>query len=287
MIGLKDRAKSLVYIAAGVTAISAGTNVFSIPNGLVTGGATGIGTIVMYSTEKLLGFTFPVSLTNIIVNIPLFIIAYKFFGKKYIKRSFAATLLLSLALQLTEFMPKYSGDLMLAAIFGGILTGVGVGFVLNGSAATGGTETAAHILHHINSRLSISNYIFIIDAAVILSGIFVFGAERGMFAIISVFTASKCIDAVTSGASMDKAAFIVSSKYCEIADRIRKSTGREITALNNENGLVKNNCSNTLICVFSQKELAQIKNIIKSVDSFAFIILFDIKDVYGGGFKQL
>ena len=253
---MKDREKSLIYIAVGVTAIATGNNVFSIPNGLVTGGDTGIGTIVMYSTEKLFGFPFPVSLTNIIVNIPLFIIAYKFFGKKYIKRSFAATLLLSLALQLTEFLPKYSGDLMLAAVFGGILTGVGVGFVLNGSAATGGTETAAHILHYINSRLSISNYIFIIDAAVILSGIFVFGAERGMFAIISVFTASKCIDAVTSGASMDKAAFIVSSKYCEIADRIRKATGREITALNNENGLVKNNCSNTLICVFSQKELA-------------------------------
>lgn len=286
---MNSEVKNYIYIIFGVILTAIGINMFYVPNELVSGGVSGIGIIVMYYTEKYMNFPFPVSLTNIILNIPLFILAYKSFGGKYIKRSAIATVLFSAALQFTTLLPQYIGDLMLASIFGGILMGTGVGFVLNGSATTGGTETAAHLLHHKSDKMSVSNYIFLIDAIIIAAGLFAFGSEKAMFAIISVFVASKCIDAVSSGTSLDKAAFIISDWHEDIAKSIKANTGREITALNSYRGakLGKNNCSNTLICVFSQKEITQIKEIVKSVDSFAFIILFDIKEVYGGGFKKL
>ena len=282
---LKNEIKNYLYILSGVILISVGINIFYIPNELVSGGISGIGIVIMYLSEKFLSFSFPISLINIILNIALFLLAYKYFGGKYIKRSFAATLLFSLALQCTAFLPQYKGDLMLASIFGGIIMGSGVGFVLNGSATTGGTETAAHILHHINNRLSVSNYIFIIDSLIIIAGFFAFGAEKAMFAIISVFVASKCIDMVASGSSLDKAAVIISSKACIISGKIKE-------CISSENAYklsmpFKNILPDYIVCIFSQKETRQIKEIIKSVDNSAFIILFDIKEVYGEEFKKL
>lgn len=285
-MALKNEIKNYLYIFIGVLLTAVGINIFYVPNELVSGGVSGIGIIAMYVFQKFFGIYFPVSLTNIILNVPLFAIAYKYFGGKYIKRSVAATILFSIALQCTLFMPRYKGDLMLASIFGGIIMGTGVGLVLNGSATTGGTETAAHIFHHRNNRLSVSNYIFIIDSAVIAAGFFAFGAEKAMFAIISVFVASKCINMVSSGTSMDKAAVIVSNKTDEISDKIKNCMGIEENEYD-VSAIVKNNLSGYLICVFSQKEMRQVKEIVKSVDNFAFIILFDIKEVYGQGFKKL
>ncbi len=286
---MNNKFKNHGYIISGVLIASLGINIFLVPNELVSGGITGIGIIIMYLSETRFGVSFPISLTNIILNVPLFVLAYKYFGGKYIKRSIAATIIFSATLQLTSYLPKYTGDIMLASVFGGIIMGTGIGFVLNGSATTGGTETAAHLIHYKSDRLSVSNYIFIIDTAVILLGLFVFGAEKAMFAIVSVFASAKCIDAVSSGSSLDKAAFIISDKPDEIAKTVKESLGKEITALNYYNGseLVKNNCCSSMICVFSQKEIPRLKEMVKAVDSFAFIILFDIKDVYGAGFKKL
>lgn len=286
---MKNEFKNYAYIIVGVLMASLGINIFLVPNELVSGGITGLGIIIMHWSQIRFGVPFPISLTNIILNVPLFVLAYKYFGGSYIKRSIAATIIFSAALQLTSYLPEYSGDLMLAAVFGGMIMGLGIGLVLNGSATTGGTETAAHIIHYKSDRLSVSDYIFVIDTAVILLGLYNFGAERAMFAIISVFVSAKCIDAVSSGSSLDKAAVIISERASDIAAAVKESLGREITALNYNNGneLVENNCCTSLICVFSQKEIPQLKEMVKSVDTFAFIILFDIKDVYGAGFKKL
>ncbi|GFI62442.1 hypothetical protein IMSAG049_01624 [Clostridiales bacterium] len=279
--------KNYFFITVGAAIMSAGINIFYVPNEIVSGGVSGIGIILMYYTNKYIGFSLPVSITNIILNLPLFIFAYRYFGKKYIERSVIGAVIFSLTLEITSIFNGYSGDLMLASIFGGILVGTGVGIVLNGSATTGGTETAAHILHYKNDIMSVSNYIFAIDAAIILAGLFAFGAEKAMFSIIAVFAASKCISAVSSGASTDKAAIIVSKMADKISREIKNETGRTITELNDCGGINGISLYKTLVCVFSQKELMQIKEIVKKSDSFAFIIIFDIKDVYGGGFKKL
>jgi len=273
-------------IVIGVFLIAAGINVFYTPNGMVAGGVSGLGIIIMYYSQKLFGYSIPVSVSNIALNAPLFIIAYFSFGRSYFKRCAAAVVMLSVALEFTDVIPVYKGDLMLASIFGGILTGVGVGLVLNASATTGGTDTLAHLIHEKDNRLSVSDYIFFTDAIIIVLGFFVFGAEKAMFAIISVFVASKCVSAVTSGASTEKCAIILSQKSSDICSEIRRVECDEIAVLN-DCSMYKYDYSNTLICVFSQNEISHLREIIKSIDSQAFIILFDINEVFGNGYKKL
>lgn len=282
---MSSRASRFFLIVIGTFLIAAGINVFYTPNGMVAGGVSGLGIIILHYSQKLLGYPIPVSVTNIVLNAPLFIVAYFSFGRSYLRRCAAAVVLLSVALELTDAIPVYKGDLMLASIFGGILSGVGVGLVLNASATTGGTDTLAHLIHDRNDRFSVSEYIFITDAIVIAIGFFVFGEEKAMFAGISIFVAAKCISTVTSGTSTEKAAFIISTKCREISSVISNSNLDEII-LNNFS-MYKNDYSNTLICVFSQNENSYLKELIKSIDSDACIILFDINEVYGYGFKKL
>lgn len=283
---MSSRSSRVFMIVLGVFLIAAGINVFYTPNGIVAGGVSGLGIIIRYYSEKLIGYAIPVSISNIVLNAPLFIIAYFYFGTRYLRRCALAVILLSVALEFTGVIPYYQGDLMLASIFGGILTGVGVGLVLNASATTGGTDTLAHIIHNKNDRFSVSDYIFTIDALVIMLGFFVFGAEKAMFAIISVFVASKCISTITSGASTEKGAYIISRKSDKICTIISNAGSNEIVVLN-ECSMYKNDYANTLICVFSQNEISRLKELIKSIDSEAFIILFDINEVFGNGFKKL
>ena len=191
--------------------------------------------------------------------------------------------------EITELLPQYYGDYMLASVYGGILIGFGIGAIFNASVTTGGTEAAAQILHHFNDRLSISNYVFLIDTVIILIGMYAFGAEKAMFAVISLFIATKCIDIVASGSTLDKGALIITEKSNLITDGIKVNMERDIINLNSSKGEVisRNNYSESVLCIFSQKELQQLKEIVKMYDENAFIILFDIKDVYGNGFKKI
>lgn len=281
---MKNESKNIMNIVLGIFLLSAGVNVFYIPNELISGGVSGLGIIIMYYSEKYAGYPIPVYVTNLVLNLPLFLAAYIRFGSKYIKRSIFAALLFSLVLGLTERLPQYSGDIMLAAVFGGILTGAGVGLIFNGAATTGGTETAAHILHDMSGRFSVSDYVFIIDALVIAVGFFAFGAEKTMYSVLSVFTASRCIAAVVSGRSADKAAIVISDKTY-IIDKIFSEGDLPVLRIFRLG--YQENKIGPMICVFSQNEVNMFRETIKSVDEDAFIILFDIKEIYGKGFKNL
>ena len=263
--------------------LSAGMNIFYIPNDLVAGGVSGLGIIILSLSQRLFGAAVPVSATNIILNIPLFLAAYWRFGAKYIKRSVFAALTFSAALRLTEGLPPFSGDMMLSAVFGGILSGTGVGLVFNGSATTGGTETAAHLLHSLYDGFSVSDYVLIIDSAVIAAGFAVFGAEKTLYAVISVFAASRCIAALTAGTSENKAALVVTKKR----ENMKKSIeGLDLPVLKSFYP-ESDEYGRFVFCIFSQKEIEQFRETVRSADKDAFIILFDIKETFGEGFKKL
>lgn len=282
---MKIEVKNSFNIIFGIILLAIGINAFYIPNELVSGGVSGLGIIILNYSERYIGFPISVAITNILFNIPLFIIAYFRFGIKYIKRSIFAALFFSIALRATETLIVFKGDLMLASIFGGIIVGIGVGLIFNGSATTGGTETAAHILHDINDRFSVSDYVFIIDSLIIAAGFFAFGAEKTMYAVISVFVASKCIAVISSGTSADKAAIVISDASSEIKEKIESIEPDYLIGIKNCSEIKKH--TGPLICIFSQNEVGRFKEIVKSVDLHAFIILFDIKEVYGEGYKKL
>lgn len=284
--GVVSRVGNLIFIVLGTVFISVAINMFFSPNSLVVGGFSGLGIIIQNVTGGIIDGGIPISLTNIVLNTPLFVVAYFVLGKGYLGKTLFATVFFSVALEVTSFLPVYSGDLMLIAIYGGIIDGIGIGFVLRAMASTGGVDLMASIIHKKVSYISISAIMFAINSIIIAFGFFVFGAERAMYAIISIFISSKAINIILEGLSFSKAALIISEKSSEIADAIMEKHDRGVTALKGK-GMYTGRDKDVLLCVFSRKEITGIKNIVRGLDPDAFIILTDIKEVMGEGFKDL
>ena len=278
--------KETVLIVIGTSLLALATGIFYSPNHMIVGGFSGIGIILEALTESYFGKGIPVSITNLVLNIPLLIIALRFMGKGFIVKTAFSTVLYSLVIALCEFLPQYTGDLMLAAIYGGIVSGAGLGFVLMAKGSTGGVDLLASIIHRVVKYISLSKIIFAIDAVIIACGLFVFGADKTMYGIISVFIGSKCISTILEGMNFSKAAFIISAKSDEIAKVIMEKAERGVTALQGR-GMYTGESREVLLCVFAQKEIAIIKEIVSEIDKDAFILVTDVKEVLGLGFNEL
>lgn len=283
---LKKSIINFVLIAVGVSCLSLAANVFYAPNNIVVGGFSGLAILIQSLTVNFVEGGIPLSITNFVLNIPLFIAAYFCFGKKYVTKTFFTTILFSVALQLGEGFSPYRGDYTLIAVFGGVLDGVGIGLVLRAMASTGGVDTLAMLIHKKAKHISVSKIIFALDAIIIGAGVFTFGIEKAMYAVIAVFITSKVITVVLEGFSFSKAAFIISEKSEEIANEIMDTHGRGVTALRGK-GMYTENEKDVLLCVFGQKEITIIKDIVRKHDPNAFLIVADINEVMGEGFKSL
>lgn len=278
--------KEAVLIVIGTSLLALATGMFYSPNHMIVGGFSGIGIILESVTEAHFGKGIPVSVTNLVLNIPLLLAAFRFMGKDFILKTAFSTVLYSAVVALCEFLPQYTGDLMLAAIYGGIVSGAGLGFVLMARGSTGGVDLLASIIHRGLKYLPLSKIIFAIDAVIMIGGLFVFGADKTMYGIISIFIASKCISTILEGMNFAKAAFIISAKSDEIADAIMKKAERGVTALQGR-GMYTGEGREVLLCVFAQKEIAVIKEIVSEIDKDAFILVTDVKEVLGLGFNEL
>lgn len=269
-----------IYILFGTFLIAVSINMFFKPNDIIVGGFSGLGIL----TEKLLGIK--VSVLNIVLNIPLFFLAYKRLGKRYVIDTAIATVLFSVLLEYVNFLPEVKDDLLLAAVFGGIIDGVGVGIVFKGRGSTGGIDLVSLIIHSFKRNVPVSAVMFTINSMIVLAGMYIFGMNKGMYAIIAVFISSRTISMVTSGLAMSKMAVIVSDKSSVIAQEILKELDRGVTFLKGE-GAYTGKSKNVLLCVFSSKETVALTDIVKKTDPAGFIIITDAKLVLGSGFKNL
>lgn len=267
------------YMAVGLIFISISIDVFFVPNDIVSGGISGVG-IVLNSL-----FGIPVSVSNIVLNIPLFAAAYFVMGKRYIAKSAVCTVLLSFVLQAVSAIPVFKGDLTISVIYGAVLDGVGTGFVLRSMSSTGGVDLLAAIIHRIKPYISMGAIMFVANALVVILGFYVFGAENALYAVIAAFIASKAADVVLEGLAFSKTAIIISEKSEEIAEKIMSELDRGVTALKGR-GMFTGNEKDVLFCVFGYKETAVLKEIVRNIDKKAFIIVTDVKEVMGEGFKE-
>ncbi|MEA4816533.1 MAG: YitT family protein [Lachnospiraceae bacterium] len=282
----KNLLKDYLFMVLGSTLLAIGVTCFYSANHVVVGGVTGIGIILAYISKSFWGFEIPLSVTNIVFNIPLFFMAYKVMGFERLKRTIFATLYFSLALAIAEYLPVLNDNLMLAAIFGGAFSGIGLGFVFRGMGTTGGADLAASIIHRYLKHISVSKILLFIDTCIILLGLFVFGAERTMYAIIGIYISTKCIDAILEGMTYSKAAFVITSKKEEISEAIFNSMRRGVTALN-ATGMYTGEDKSVIMCVFSQKEIARFRDAVRNADKDAFIFITDVKEVLGKGFVYM
>lgn len=274
-----------IYIIIGTTILAAGVNMFLAKIKLVTGGLSGLAIIIEYITENHYGKGIPLWLTNIAVNIPLIAIAIKLKGRKFVGKSIFSAAYLSFALFYTSFIPAPEVDILLASIFGGVLVGTGLGFVLRASASTGGTDLAANIIKVYLKNVPIARIMLVIDSSIVIIGAFVFGVEKAMYALISIYIVSKVVDSILEGINFSKAVFIISDNSKEIAEILMKDLKRGVTGINGT-GMYTKGEKQVLFVVVGKNQIVPLQKMVKEIDKNAFITIADVREVLGEGFTE-
>lgn len=249
------------------------------PVNLVTGGVSGIAIIM----KDLAGV--PLWVTNTALNIPLFFAAWKRKGWEFIKRTAVATVALSVSLYVIPEMSFLTDDVFLAALFGGILSGIGTGLVFMFSATTGGTDMLAALLQRKMRHYSIAQIMQVLDGMVVLAGAAVFGIQYALYALIAIHCLSKVSDGILEGLKFSRQAFIISDHYQDIAGAIMRRMDRGVTSLDG-NGMYSGTERKVLFCVVSPKEIVELREIVREFDKKAFVIVSDVKEVFGEGFIE-
>ena len=277
---MKNDRRDWCYIVSGVILMGIALSWFLEPNHIVIGGATGLAIIIQDVSKRVLGYGIPLWMTNLAVNIPLFIGAVKIMGFPFLKRTVVATLLLSAVLGLTEGAVELEMDYVLSSVFGGVLSGVGIGLIFRGSATTGGSDLLASLIHRRYKGVSVAKIMFVIDVVIILMGLFVFGTMATLYAVIAVFLISHTIDMVLEGLDFAKAAFIMSEYPDELAKCIMQELDRGATLLYGK-GMYTGKDKPVIMVVMAKKQVLKLKEITKEIDENAFIIVTDVREVLG------
>lgn len=281
----RSRLWDYIFLVIGTGLVAVSIQCIYDPISLVTGGFTGLAIIVKELTQQLIEGGIPLWVTNIVLNIPVFLIALKIKGRRFIGRTLCGTFLLSAWLYVIPPIDLTQGDYILAAVFGGCIGGVGMGLVLLAKATTGGTDMVATLIQHYMRHYSIVQIMQILDGIIVLCGFYVFGIRAALYAIVAIFITSKVSDGLMEGFKFSKAAYIITDQYELVAKKIMKELDRGVTGLN-ARGMYSGEEKCMLYCVVSQKEIVQVKEIVAEVDPGAFVIVSDAREVLGEGFQE-
>ena len=272
----------LIIIGTGLMA-TAITSCFDAA-GMVTGGFSGIAIIVKAGTKGLYGNGVPLWVTNLVLNVPVFILAAKIKGFSFVKKALMGDISLTVWLAVLPAW-KLSEDIFLAALYGGILQGVGIGLVFLGGGTTGGTDLLAAIIQKYMKHYSIAQVMQFVDGAVVVVGMYVFGVERALYAIIAVYLVTKVSDGIIAGLKFSKAVYIITDKPDEVSRMVMEDIDRGITGIRAK-GMYSGNDKLMLFCVVGKKELVHLKEMIDEIDPKAFVIVGDARGVHGEGFIE-
>ncbi|RGY98290.1 YitT family protein [Clostridium sp. AM58-1XD] len=248
------------------------------PMGLVTGGISGIAIILKAKLD------IPLWATNTVLNIPLFIFSVKSLGWTFVKRTIFATAALSVFLGAIPYYPFLHEDMLLTALFGGVITGIGTGLLLLCHATTGGTDTMAVLFQRKMRHISIAQILQILDGIVVIAGISVFGITCACYAVIAVICLGKVSDSIVAGVHYSKVAYVISDQKEKIASVIMERLERGVTDIK-ATGMYTGDRKDILFCVVSPKEIVEVKEIAAAIDPRAFIIVTDAREVRGEGFS--
>ena len=267
----------LMTVGALIIAVSV-KNIFD-PANMVIGGASGLAIIIKAK------FGVPLWLTNTLFNIPLFLGALKIKGWKFIKRTVFATVALSLWLYVIPNIPFVADDLLLVALYGGLVCGAGTGLVLLAVATTGGTDTLAALIQPLAPHYSIAQIMLVLDSLIVLAGLSTFGLHLALYAMFAIFVLTKISDGIIEGLKFSKSIYIISDHAEAIAQAIMTELSRGVTGLSVK-GMYSGEPRQMLYCVVSKKEITQIKEIVAGFDRKAFVIVEDAREVLGEGFIE-
>lgn len=276
---LRAELKNDLLIAVGLVVAAAAYRMYLVPNQVVTGGFTGVGQLLNH------GFGVSIGLVNIALNVPLFLVSMRSQGLRFGVRSLVAMVLLSLLIDHLP-LPAATDDMLLAAVYGGAISGIGFGLVLRGSATTGGTDMLASLVHRLVPTIRVSYAIFFFDGLVIVASALAIEPQAAMYGLIGTFLCNVLVDLVLEGPNSAHAYFIISDRSDAIAEKILREMDRGVTALEAV-GMYSHTRKQVLLCVVNRFETMRLRRIVNEVDPRAFVVANKAYEVLGEGFQPM
>ena len=266
-----------MFMTIGILLAAIALEVFLIPNKIIDGGITGVSIILSFLTNINL------SIFIIILNVPFLLLGFRHLGKNFLIQSTVAMALFSVLLEIFKQVDVVTNDVLLATVFGGILLGIGVGFVIRYGACLDGVETVA-ILINKKTSFSVGQVILLVNLVIYMVAGILFGWDRALYSIMTYFITYKLIDIVSEGLEQAKAALIITNNSEEIARSIYKKLGRTVTFIEGE-GLISGK-KVVLYVVVTRIELRELKKIVEADDVSAFMTITDVSEVVGQHIKS-
>lgn len=252
---------------------------FLIPNNIAPGGLTGVATILNF----LAGW--PVGVTALVLNIPLFLIGYRTMGKVFAFRSLVATALFTILIDILPLKPV-SEDPLLGTLFGGVVLGIGLGLILRGGATTGGSDMVARMVHRRFNFITVGMFLFALDFLVVLAAAVFIGGTEALYAMIDIYVCGRVIDAVMVGFGGNKACFVMTDAWQKITGRVLNEIERGCTLLEAK-GAYSGTSRPVVMCVMSRQEMTTLKRIVQEEDEKAFMFITEAHEALGEGFSRL
>ena len=274
---LKNLIWQWIQLFIGATIASIGLELFLIPNNVIDGGVVGLSIMGHYI------FPFaPFGVFLVILNLPFLYIGYKHIGKNFAISTIIAVIMLSFCSEVAVEFPKVTNDSFLAAIFGGIIDGIGVGLIMRAGGSLDGTEIVA-IIADKHSPFSVGEVVMFINLFILSGAGLLFGWDKAMYSLVAYFVIAKMIGVVTKGLDETYAIMIVSNNPRELT-KVLNTVIRGVTLLHGEGGYTGDD-KEIVYCVVNRLEVTKIKDIVLSIDEHAFVTINSVHDIVGGRFK--
>lgn len=277
---IKKFAYDFGWVTVGTLLLTLSLDLFLVPNQIAPGGVSGLAIILNHI------FRWPVGAVTLLINIPLFLTSLKILGSYFGAKTLYSTILLGVTIDALSFLKPLTHNPMLAAVYGGLIMGLGLGIVIKYGATTGGTDLAAMAVHKYVPFITVGRLLFIIDFVIIAFAGIEFSPELALYALATEFIAIKVIDVIQEGTDYERIALIISDKYGEISKSILYEMDRGITELKGT-GAYSRKDKNVLLCVVNRSEVTTLRNLVKKIDPKAFVILSTAHEVLGEGFRNI
>jgi uncharacterized membrane-anchored protein YitT (DUF2179 family) len=269
-----------IVVGSGLTAL--GIASFTMPNNIAPGGVSGLATAIAHVIPV------PVGIMSLLINVPIFLLGLRTLGWKPLVKTGISTVLLSVLIDLFTLLPiQYTSNILLAAVMGGALMGIGIGILFTRNISTGGGDLLSLILKRKRPHLSLGSLMMVLDGTVVAIAVLVFGeVEVALYSIVTIFCCSKLIDAIIQGVDYAKVVYIITENGEDIVRRLTLDMGKGVTQVFARGGYTGRD-KMMIMTVSRRTELAEVQKIMRECDPAAFVIYLDATEVHGEGFKQL
>ncbi len=275
---MKTTIKNYILALLGIVLTAFGYSMFYLPPKIVSGGVTGLSTIIYHALSISPGLSYAV------INLFLLLISFKVLGRRFIINTLAGAGLMSLFTELFSHVVPFTDDVVLCSIFGAVFYGFGVGLALVYGFSTGGTDILARFIQHFHPHAQIGTLLLVVDGAVILLGVFVIGeVALSLYGIISLFISSFSVNYLIRRLNVSKLAFVITSKGEECAKALVTATPRGVTVIKGK-GAYTNDDKTVLMSALKEKEIAKFQSILTDIDPDIFIIYSESEQIFGNGF---